>query len=237
VTESGPWTAPIRELKGDPVRRITLQMPAGFTFRAGHYVEIVHRDGSIPLSIASAPWRLPALHLHYLSTPGAAEAALMDELLATGEPLTVRGPAGEVQLPQPLPGPLLLVAGGTGIAQALAFVDAFQRTPPATGVTLVWCVDTPEGLYLLQELEAMASDWLTFVPIVDGRRDSDNAALHWLREHVIAGADGSQAPGPIVLAGSPGFVYAAFDALTGAGADPDLIQSDVFAYAPRVPPD
>lgn len=236
MAESGPWTAPIRELHGDPVRRITLQMPSGFNFRPGQYVEILHRDGSIPLSIASAPWRLPALHLHYLSTPGAPEAALMDELLASREPLTVRGPAGEVRLPQPLTRPLLLVAGGTGIAQALAFVDAFQPSSPAAAVTLVWCVDTPQGLYLRREIEAMAADWLTFVPIVDGRRDADNAALHWLRDNAVAGAGGRQAPGPAVLAGSPGFVYAALDALIGGGADPDLIQSDVFAYAPRERP-
>lgn len=228
--------ASIRSRTGSPVQRIILELDGGFRFRPGQYLEILHPDGPVPLSIASAPWRLPELHLHYRSTPGVAEAARMDELLALGRPLEIRGPAGDVTLPDPLPGPALLVAGGTGLAQALSFIDAFERQPPEAPVTLLWCADEASDLYLQAELESLAYDWLRVVCMADARRDTDNAALRWLRAHGAAASGGTANPGPIVLAGGPAFVYAASDALESAGVAPARLQSDVFSYAPRGAP-
>lgn len=203
-------------------------MPAGFAFQAGQYIEIVHPEGNIPLSVASAPWRLPALHLHYRSTPGLAEAERMDALLAGADHLTVAGPGGDVSLSPPLTHPALIVAGGTGIAQAESFVDAFTRQPPGATVTLVWCADREADFYLAAELEDLSPPWLRLVCIADPERGPGNRGLSWLTAH---GADFVDAS--VVLAGSPGFVYAACDALLAAGVSRSNMQSDVFSYAPR----
>ncbi len=215
------------------MQRIILELSGSFSFRPGQYVEILHPDGPVPMSIASAPWRLPELHLHYRSTPGVVEAARMDELLTRGDPLQIRGPGGDVSLPAPLPGPTLLVAGGTGLAQALSFIDAFERQPPGAPVTLLWCADEASDLYMQAELEALRHDWLRVVCLADARRDSDNAAMRWLREHGAAASGDPDAPGPVVLAGGPAFVYAASDALESAGVATARLKSDVFSYAPR----
>lgn len=212
------------------MQRLTLRMPDGFTFRPGQYLEVVHPDGAIPLSIASAPRRLPELHLHYQSTPGVAEATHMDELLAGADPLTIRGPGGTVSLPEPLAAPALLVAGGTGIAQAMSFIDHFIGAPPAVPVTVLWCVEREADFYLREDLETLNAPWLHTVLIDDAERSADNRAMAWLRDH---GREHLHADSPVILAGAPGFVYNACDALTAAGVNPAQLQADVFSYAPR----
>ncbi len=94
-----------------------------FDFAAGQYLEIQHPSGArIPLSIASAPYQLPQLELHYRSTPGDALAPLLDDLLKARGELDLRGPFGDVSVTA-YAGPLLLVAGGTGISQALSILE------------------------------------------------------------------------------------------------------------------
>lgn len=203
-------------------------MPAGFAFRAGQYIEAVHPDGTIPLSIASAPWRLPELHLHYRSTPGIAEAERMDELLAAAGALTLTGPGGDVRLDPPLPAPALIVAGGTGIAQAMSFIDAFCHQPPGTDVTLLWCADRADEFYLAEQLQALQAPWLRTILIADAERSAANRGLTWLRDHGAA-----YAAGPVILAGGPAFVYSACDVLQATGVGLERMQSDVFSYAPR----
>jgi len=210
------------------VQRIVLRMPHGFYFRPGQYLEVVHPEGAIPLSIASAPERLPELHLHYRSTPGFDEATRLDALLETGEPLAIRGPGGDVALPRPLAGPVLIAAGGTGIAQAMSFIDAWHFAPPDSQVTLLWCADTETDFYLRDELDALDAPWLERMLVADDDRDATNRGLVWLRERAPELFDSH-----VVLAGGPGFVYAVFDTLVEAGVDPVRMQSDVFSYAPR----
>lgn len=222
--------ATILSRTGQPVQRITLRVNGAFDFRPGQYLEVLHPDGPIPLSIASAPRRLPELHLHYLSLQGSADATRMDELLDAADTLQIRGPGGDVTLPVPLPAPALIAAGGTGVAQAMSFIDAFQDTDPGAGLTLLWCADAESDFYLRSELDALRAPWLRTVLIADRERSAANRGLGWLREH----AGEFRAPASaVVLAGGPGFVNAAYDTLTAAGIDGARIQSDVFSYAPR----
>lgn len=210
-------------------QRIVLEMPPSFSFRAGQYLSVLHAAGAIPLSIASAPWRLPELHLLYRSTPGIPEAEHMDRLLAGGAELTVSAAAGDVGLAKPLTGPVLLVAGGTGIAQALGLLDDLAAAPPAAPITLLWCANDHREFDLPTGFTGLTAPRLAVERIADPERSARNRGLARLAESARTTAFS----GGIVLAGSPSFVYAATDVLTDAGADPALLQSDVFSYAPR----
>lgn len=222
------FTARILARSGHPVQRLVLEMPVGFRFRPGQYLEVLHPDGPIPLSIASAPHRLPELHLHYLSQPDVPEAGRMDELLDGGRTLTIVGPAGDVELPDAPIQPILLVAGGTGVAQAMSFIDAYLAQPPGQPVTLLWCADAETDLYLQDELRTIREPWFQAVLLADARRTPQNRALQWLRRHAP-----SHRRSMVVLCGGPGFVWAAYDILADAGIAPNRMQSDVFSYAPR----
>lgn len=211
-----------------PVQEIVLEAPPGFTFRAGQYTQVQHPAGTIPLSIASGPKRLPTLTLHYRSLPDVPAADWMDELLETGTPLLLHPPAGEVQMPEDPHQPIVMIAGGTGITQALAVLDELAHTTERATVDVLWCADSDDELYCRSRLDTLKAPWLTLHYNVDARRSAENSgfakAQALLRTH--AGANPW-----ILLGGSPGFVYAMDEALTVV----TTVQrhADAFSWAPR----
>jgi CDP-4-dehydro-6-deoxyglucose reductase len=208
------------------VRLISLALPAPFEFHAGQYLNVVHPNGvRIPMSIASAPERLPELELHYRPLPGVAEAVLMNELLEAGIEITIEGPLGDVHVAGPLNENLLLIAGGSGISQCRAIVEHLRCVQHSGDVTLVWSVTQPDHLYADTELRTFAR-WLDYQPLVDTPQ-AKSATLAWLRTHPLPTS------GRIVVSGSPGFVHAVVDTLNELGASGVMIESDVFSYAPR----
>ena len=214
------------------MQKLVLRVSADFHFLAGQYLQIAHPSGVlIPLSIASAPHRLPELTLHYQSSV-APDAVLVDQILdahSRGESeIDIHGPFGDVVLDDTPDEPLLLIAGGTGAAQSAGYVDQMLKTPPIHDVRLLVCAETESDLYLKPWLEDLNLPWLKTVFIADARRTGDNRSLVWLRQQAKMLVDQR-----IILSGSPGFVYAATDALTTSGISESALESDVFSYAPR----
>jgi CDP-4-dehydro-6-deoxyglucose reductase, E3 len=208
------------------VRLISLALPVPFPFHAGQYLNVVHPGGvRIPMSIASAPERVPELELHYRPLPGVAEAQLMNELLDAGTELSIEGPFGDVRITAPLTEDLLLIAGGSGISQCLAILEHLRRAEHARSVTLVWSVTQREHLYADAELRNFAT-WLNYEAVVDSPQ-ATSAVLTWLRTHALPTS------GRIIISGGPGFVHAVADTLSALGATNATIESDVFSYAPR----
>ena len=209
-----------------------LEAAAGaFHFAAGQYLEIQHPSGArIPLSIASAPHQLPQLELHYRSTPGDALAPLLDDLLKARGALDLRGPFGDVSVTA-YAGPLLLVAGGTGISQALSILEHLEHLGRPTAqahpyaVTLLWCADNLDAFYAQDRLAELP--WLDANCIADARKTHDNDGLAWLGEHLTANAYNR-----VLLCGGPPFVYAVVDHLKAQQLDV-AVESDVFGYSPR----
>ena len=209
------------------VRLISLTTVAPFAFDAGQYLNVVHPSGArIPMSIASAPERLPRLELHFRPLPGIADAALMLELVdRDATELSIEGPFGDVRVRGPLDEDLWLFAGGTGISQCRSIAEHLLRVGQARPVRLVWSVTDATQLYCDGELRRLAR-WLDYTPLVDSP-ERPNAAVAWIdRTRPLL-------RGRIVVSGGPGFVYAVVDALEGIGIGDATVESDVFAYAPR----
>ncbi len=181
----------------------------------------------MPLSIASAPQRLPEIELHYRSTPGSEQAGALDALLAAASSLQLRGPFGDVKVEPQASQPLLLVAGGTGASQALSIVETLSLSGATAPVTLLACADSEADFYFRNRLASTPHPRLQTHLVVDKRRNADNAGLGWLRARAPSETE------RIILCGSPAFVYAAADALTAGGCEEAQLESDVFAYAPR----
>ena len=210
-----------------PVQILTLALEDTFSFDAGQYLTVLHPDGTaIPLSIASPPELLPTLHLHYRSTPGLAEATKMDELLE-GARLQLDDAAGDVRLRVEDNLPLLLVAGGTGVSQALCLALAQTARHPDSRVMMLACADAEADLYFNDLLPVSAQFRAEL--IADANRDERNAGLQWLTENGVQFADQAR----VVISGSPAFVYAATDTLLATGITAAQLESDVYAWAPR----
>jgi NAD(P)H-flavin reductase len=190
----------------------------------------VHPGGArIPMSIASAPERLPQLELHFRSLRGVPEAQLMDEILlgaADGSrDVAIEGPFGNVCVDGPVENGLLLIAGGSGIAQCRGIAAHLRHARQTRDVQLLWSVTAPSQLYCDEELRGFAP-WLQYTALIDAP-NSQNAAVVWLRRTAPPQAD------RIIISGGPGFVYAVADALTEIGAPVASVESDVFSYAQR----
>lgn len=234
MTDTAHWQCPILHRAdltpgrdaSPPIQRIVLAAPAGFHFSAGQYLEVLHPSGPIPMSIASSPTRLPELELHYRAMPGIPAAAWMDELLASGAPLAIRGPGGDVVAPISPERSLLLIAGGTGITQALSVIEAVADRARRPRVRLLWCADHTEDFYCRDHLTALADDWLEVDYCADARRGPDNLGLARAR------AAAQSLPNAwIMIGGSPAFVFAVDDALAAVTEAPR--HADAFAWAPR----
>lgn len=211
------------------IHRIDFQLDGDFAFAAGQYLNVcVPRGRLIPFSIASAPERLPHLSIHFRPVPGAADAEAMLELLSTGASVELEGPRGDVMVSAPTDGPLCLMAGGTGVSQCRGIVEHLGFGAQTETVRLLWSVSASDQLYDVPFFDSFGAQhaWFSFETAIDTPGGPTGAAA-WIERYGVP-------PEPLViLAGSPGFVYAACDAITARGGDAARLRSDVFTYAPR----
>ncbi len=229
MSAQAQYDARITSLTGDGTQIVTLDVEPGYQFRAGQYLNVITPEGfDVPLSIASSPTRLPVLELHYRSTPDLSEAAALDNALA-GTSLRISAAEGDVRAGAPHQR-VLIVAGGTGAAQAFSCAEYRHATRAGGDATIVWCADDEDQLY---ETERLASYGVTLHTIVDDRRTAENEGLAWLREHGGHFAASGDDDAYVLLAGGPPFVYAALDVLLETGIRQAQCHADVFSYAPR----
>ncbi len=217
------------------VWQLQLQAPDAFHFHAGQYLNLHWQHQDIPLSIASAPAALPSLLLHCktLDNPaGAALQALLDTWHAGTAPLqlSISAAAGDIQIRHATDAPLLLIAAGTGLAQALAIIDALATLGQQAQVQLYWHVASRAALYLHTDLQARAAahSWFQYHPQIGSLSRQGASALDWLRQAALACTDAD-----VILSGSPDFVYALTDALCDLQLAPRSLRADAFSYAPR----
>ncbi|MBT7332958.1 MAG: hypothetical protein HN856_01150 [Gammaproteobacteria bacterium] len=200
-------------------------MTDNYNFTAGQYLSIeAPRNMVIPMSIASAPARLPEIELHYRATPGMAESMAMDNLL-TQTHLIVSEASGSVVLDTP-DRAVLIIIGGSAAAQAFSVCEDRASRNVDQPTQIFWAADTQDDIYGAETLSQYQH--VAVELCIDSRRNKDNKALNWLRMNAK-----NYMHWQVMLAGSPGFVYAASDILIENGLLQANLHSDIFAYAPR----
>jgi CDP-4-dehydro-6-deoxyglucose reductase, E3 len=137
------------------VMRVELEVPEGFEYRAGQFVQL-EREGGVtrPFSMASLPGSAH-IELHVSLRPG----GVMSQWLrwAEHQPITLRGPFGECfYFDGELDRPLLLAGTGTGLAPLLGVTRAALAAGHRGPIHLYHGSTTQGGLYLFDELRALA---------------------------------------------------------------------------------
>jgi len=201
----------------EDIRGLRLGVEAGgpMTFSAGQYAQLEFASGlSRHYSMASTPDE-PELAFHVRHMPGGRTSAYVATQLRVGDEVKVSGPLGISYLRDGHRGPVLLVAGGSGLAP----IESILRTLLARGhpapVRLYFGVRSERDVYhqaLLQELAARHPNFS--FEIVPG-------PLHEKME--LESADAMA-----YLAGPPGMVEAATAALAARGLAARLIHADAF---------
>jgi ferredoxin-NADP reductase len=154
VAEIRPETAQVKTFR--------LQLPAWHAHRAGqHYdVRLTTEDGyqaQRSYSVASPPATTGAVELTVERITDGEVSPYFHDVLQPGDGVEVRGPIGGYFVWQPeLGGPLLLVAGGSGIVPLMAMLRQRAATNDRTPAVLLASWRTIDDVIYRTELDELA---------------------------------------------------------------------------------
>jgi ferredoxin-NADP reductase len=143
------------------VTTLTLELPRWTAHRAGqHYdVRLVAPDGyeaQRSYSIASAPEQTGVIELTVERLEDGEVSAYLSDELVVGDAVEVRGPIGGYFVwDVTMGGPLLLVAGGSGVVPLMAMLRHRAATHAKTPARLLYSTQSPASAIYRDELDAL----------------------------------------------------------------------------------
>ena len=195
------------------VMLIELKLPPNehLQFLPGQYIEILLKGGARrAFSLANAPGDDSCLQLHVRHLPGGLFTDQVFSAMKERDILRFSGPHGSFFLREDSAKPMLLVAGGTGLAPIKAIVEHAIAKRSTRPMAIYWGGRTLADLYLLPLAEQWAAAGIRFVPVLSEAVASD----HWSGRsgfvHTAAMADYPDLSGhQVYVCGSPEMVAAA----------------------------
>ena len=152
------------------IKCVHLEIVSGgpFTFSAGQFASVIFEDcPPRDYSMASTPDE-KMLEFHVRLTPGGATSAHVAEKLKVGDAVRVEGPFGTSYLRESHRGPIIAVAGGSGMAPIKAIVEQALAKALPQHIYFYFGVRTERDLYLVDHFEALANrhPHLHFMPVL-----------------------------------------------------------------------
>jgi CDP-4-dehydro-6-deoxyglucose reductase/ferredoxin-NAD(P)+ reductase (naphthalene dioxygenase ferredoxin-specific) len=221
------------------IRVVRLEIEAGgpFDFSAGQYAQVTFAD--LPprdFSMANRPQAAPdkaIVEFHIRTTPGGAVSPYVAERLALGETVKVEGPYGAAHLRETHRGPIVALAGGSGLAPIKAIVEEALGRGMCQAITLYFGTRAERDLYLEDHFTALAEAHpnFSFVPVLsepDGVPTGDRVRRTGFLAEALAAdftdLDGAKA----YLAGPPIMVETCTQALRALGVRRQDVHADAF---------
>jgi len=208
--------------------RVAIEAGGPFTFSAGQYAELEFAPGlSRHYSMAHTPDE-DELTFHVRHMPGGRTSAYVATRLKAGDRLKVSGPLGVSYLRDKHAGPVLLVAGGSGLAPIESIVRTLLGRRYGAPITLYFGVRAERDLYheaLLQQLAAQHANFRYHVVLSEEGASGRRPGL----VHEALAADLPATEDLMAyLAGPPAMVEAAMALLRTRGLAPRQIHADAF---------
>ncbi|WP_255467879.1 2Fe-2S iron-sulfur cluster-binding protein [Reyranella sp. CPCC 100927] len=216
------------------IKRVLLDVNSGgpFTFSAGQFASVSFEGAPArDYSMANRPDDRQ-LEFHIRRMPGGNTSAHVANNVKVGDKARVEGPFGTSYLRESHRGPILAIAGGSGLAPIKSIVEhALARKLPQH-IHLYFGVRNERDLYLEQHFTtlAAANPTLHFVPVLSepGGATSRRTGL----VHEIVGRDFDDVDGcKAYVAGPPVMVEAATKLLTARGMRRIDVHADAFYTA------
>ncbi|HEX3501412.1 MAG TPA: 2Fe-2S iron-sulfur cluster-binding protein [Stellaceae bacterium] len=213
------------------IKRLRLAIEAGgpFSFSPGQYAALTFA-GQAPrdYSMANRPDE-SELEFHIRRTAGRGASVYAAETLRIGETVKVEGPFGSSFLREKHTGPILAVAGGSGLAPIKSIVESALAAGMAQRIDLYVGVRAERDLYLEDHFSAIASHHgnFRFIPVLSQPAGATTRRCGFVHEAALADypdLDGAKA----YLAGPPVMVEAATTALRARGMRRQDIHADAF---------
>lgn len=219
-------------LTHDIVRlRVTLDTP--IAYKAGQYarLSVEGLDGvARSYSFAEPPRDDGAVSFLVRRVPGGRFSSYVHDTDVVGQRVRVEGPSGDFWL-RPGDAPVLMMAGGSGLAPMLAMLHEALAAGVSRDVTLLFGARDVRDLYALEEVAAIAVAWrgrFTFVPVLSEASETSawDGARGLVTEHLAAHLTrGAQ----VYLCGPPAMIDAARLLLDARGVPREHVRFDRFA--------
>ncbi len=233
---SAGWrSAVVREVT-HPIRRavaLRLQVPGrGEQLPGQHYeIRLTDEDGYVAersYSIASAPGEPVAITVERLDD-GEVSPYLTDELRA-GDDLELRGPIGGYFVWEPEDGgPLLLLAGGSGVVPLRSILRHRERTGSIIGVRMLYSSRTLDDVIYRGELDQPAASVEVIHTLTRHQPPGWAGYARRVDADLLAEVAWPAASMPLAYACGPtSFVEAVSQALVQAGYPPERVKTERF---------
>lgn len=209
--------------------RLEIESGGPFTFSPGQYASVTF-DGVPPrdFSMASRPDE-PLLEFHVRYVAGGSASSHIAKHMKVGDRVTVEGPLGSSHLREAHRGPILAVAGGSGLAPMKSVVESALAMGMPQDIRLYFGARAERDIYLEDHFRALERRHPNFHFTVvlsepDGPTDRRTGLVTDAIAADFADLDGFKA----YIAGPPVMVEAATPRLTARGLRAEDIHADAF---------
>jgi ferredoxin-NAD(P)+ reductase (naphthalene dioxygenase ferredoxin-specific) len=212
------------------IKRIVLRPAKPLSFSPGQYAQVQFTPNHIrPYSMAGLALD-EEMEFHVRLVPGGRVSSYISAELAVGHSVRVSGPLGTAYLREKHSGPMLCVAGGTGLAPILSIVRGAVRAGMANPIHLYFGVRSPRDVYGGNWLEELAREHPNLSVQVVSTSDTTGQSMRTgLVTDAISSDWGDSLKGfRAYLCGSPPMVEAASSLLKQRGIPPEHIYADAF---------
>ncbi|MBS0348273.1 MAG: ring-hydroxylating dioxygenase ferredoxin reductase family protein [Proteobacteria bacterium] len=197
-----------------------LQADKPLSFLPGQYVNlnVPGTQETRAYSFSSAPNR-NELSFLIRDVPNGLMSTFMRSKANTGDAMTFTGPYGSFYL-RPALRPILMLAGGTGLAPFLSMLRWLQDNPTTQPILLAYGVNTNDDLVELDTLEALKAampNFDYFTCVVDGA--SGHPRLGYVTDH-LSPANLNDGNADVYVCGPPPMVEGVRKWMAGAGVAP-----------------
>lgn len=218
----------IEDLTHD-IKRLLLRPAKPIEFSPGQYVHLQFTPDHIrPYSMAGLSGDgLYEFHIRLVAEGRV--TGYVANTLKVGDAVRISGPLGSAYLRRKHDGPMLCVAGGTGLAPILSILRGVVRGGMTNPIHLYFGVRSPQDIYGLSDLEALQAEHpklKTHVVVSAGGDPSKHRCglVTKAIEDDLGDLDGWRA----YLCGSPPMVEAATLVVRNKGITPDHVYADAF---------
>lgn len=153
------------------VIRFRFPPTAKFDYLPGQYVDLNFKGVKRSYSIANAKRESKELELHIRKVPNGQMSELIFGELKDNQLMRIEGPKGTFFLRDSTK-PLILLAGGTGVAPVKAIVEELIKNEDSREVYIYWGMPSSEGFYL-ESLDTIAKEKsnIHYIPVLSGNGD------------------------------------------------------------------
>lgn len=225
------------ERLGHDVMALHLKLPheQRLRFLAGQYIDILLRDGRRrSFSLVNPPQQDTELEIHIRLVPGGQFTRHVFDGMKQRDILRMQGPLGTFFLREDSQRPILMMAGGTGLAPIMSILQDAIAKGIQRPIHLFWGVRAMRDLYL----DDVVRSWCEQVPnfsytaVLSEPRTGDawSGAVGWVHDVLLA-AYPKLGPYEIYASGPPPMLAAAKPAFVQHGHASDCLFYDSFEFS------